>query len=240
MYHESVYSRYVGDETHGTVTPKGDERMAFTRNVSVGDIYEMRMIGRFENQATITLQHLRVMTVDPAVDTITLQGAIGANAIAVGGTARDLLNVLPSDWTADRIETQRVAPKTQRTVTVTTLWAGPGQRGASNTANLAQVVTRRTSFSGRSQVSDVHLPVSTAVADIVDGVLSAGQKAALEAWAPHLYGNLVLLGGTCTLAPVIYHRKVDPLVQSNWDEITSYIVQSTVRTMRRRNIGVGI
>lgn len=214
--------------------------MAFTRTVSIGDIYELRMCGKFENQATITLQHLRVMTLTPPVDSITLQGAIQAAAIAVGGIARDMLTVLPSDWSADRVECQRVFPKNNRTVITQSLWAGAGARGASNTANLAQVVTRRTSFSGRSQVSDVHLPVSTAVADIVDGLLSAAQKAALDTWSGHLYQNLVLMTGTVSLAPVIYHRKVDPLVQSVWDEITTYAVQPTVRTMRRRNVGVGI
>lgn len=214
--------------------------MAFSRTVNVGDIWELRVKGFVFAQQTISVFHYRVQTVPGGTDAITLSTAINTAVQAAGGVAAAMVPVLPSTYSGDQTENQRIFPKNQRTVIVSSNWAVAGTAGAADTANIAQVVTRRTSFAGRSQVSDIHIPVGTVPACITAGLLTAGQKALLTAWAPQVYQNLVLLAGTVSLTPVIYHRGVDPISFSVWDEITGFKVQTQVRTMRRRNIGIGI
>lgn len=207
--------------------------------VSVSDIFQFRMKGTLNNQATISQFNYRVMALAGVHAPNELADAINARMIIAGGVAFEALPCLPSNWTGANTECQRVYDKRDRSVIRTDVWAPSGTGNVANTSNLAQAITRRTDNAGRKQVSDLHLPVSTATATIINGVLSAAQVALMNTYRIALSVQFVLLGGDITIAPVIWHSK-DANPASNWDVITSTFVQPTVRTMRRRGVGLGI
>jgi hypothetical protein len=209
-------------------------------NATIGDIFQFRMLGQVNNQSTISVFNYRVSAIVGATDPNTTADAINALQILPAGVAGAALPCLPSNWSGGGVECQRVYPRVWRTVIRSDVWAPNGTNASiANTSNVAQVITRRTNSSGRSQVSDLHLPCPTATAAIVNGNLSAAQQALLATYAPALYTSISILAGAVVLDPVIWHRApANP--PDYWDVIFGFKVQPTVRTMRRRTVGLGI
>lgn len=214
--------------------------MAIIVPVNVGDIFQFRMLGQVNNQSTISVFNYRVSSVVGAPLPGPIADAINALQILPAGAAGAALPCLPSNWSGGGVECQRIYPKALRSVVRSDVWAPNGTNASvANTSNVSQVITRRTDNSGRDQVSDLHLPAPTATAAIVNGFLSAAQQALLATYAPVLYTSISVLAGAATFDPVIYHKVVAE-GQPNYDIVTSFKVQQTVRTMRRRTVGLGI
>lgn len=208
--------------------------------VAIGDIFQWRMLGVLNNQSTISVFNYRVSAVTGSPLPGPIADALNAYQIAAGGAAAAALPLLPSNFTGGGVECQRVWPLIERSVVRSDTWAPAGTNASvANTSNVSQVLTRRTDSSGRDQVSDLHLPAPTATAAIVNGYLSAAQQALLTTYGPILYTSIAVLAGAVVFDPVIWHRVV-AVGQPNYDLITSFKVQQTVRTMRRRTVNIGI
>jgi len=213
--------------------------MPVVNPTTAGDIFEFRFKGVLNSQATLAVFHFRVSSLTGTPLPNSVADAINTKCIAATGVAAEALPLLPSNWTANGVECQRVFAKIDRSVIRSAPWNPPGTGGVALSSNVAQVITRRTDNAGRSQVSDLHLPLSTAAATITNGFLTAAQQLLMETYKPTLYTSFTVLAGAVTLTPVIWHRsQANPVL--SYDVITSCAVQPTVRTMRSRNVGIGV
>lgn len=139
---------------------------------------------------------------------------------------------LPSNLSVDSFRTQRVRP--ERSVMHEKIIAQGGTYGtAAKTANIAAGLTFRTAKGGRNQVSTVHFgPVPDMAYE--NGRLLQTYVNVLAEVGDILTQPIdftVGLGGI--MYPCILHR------DGNTDIIRSHVVQNTLRTMRRRTVGVG-
>lgn len=214
--------------------------MALQLPVTVGDIFQFRFLGQVNNQTTISVFNYVVSLITGSTLANDCADAINTRMTGAGGVAADALPVLPSNWSGAGVECQRVYPRVWRTVIRSQVWAPDGTNASvANTSNVSQCITRRTNGAGRSQVSDLHLPCPTATAAIINGYLSAAQQALLATYSVDLYQSFSVLTGAVVLIPVIWH-KAPPVAADYYDAVTGVKVQTTVRTMRRRGVGLGI
>lgn len=102
-------------------------------------------------------------------------------------------------------------------------------------SNTAGVITRRTEFSGRKQVSTLHMPGLPASGS-TEGTLTAAQKTLYSALGDAIILKLQDGSISLNMSPSIVH-KTNPL---SVDTITNFVVQDTTRVMRRRTVGLGI
>lgn len=97
--------------------------------------------------------------------------------------------------------------------------------------NVAQVVTKRSDVATRHGVGTLHVP-SVPFGQVDQGIISVPQLAKLNSLAATLSALLV----TARMTPILLNRAAP--AQS--PTITSAVAQRTVRTMRRRTVGLGI
>lgn len=207
--------------------------------VALGEIWELRLHGSLAGQSIITVQHLRVSAITPPVTNTALNIALQAYTKAAGGFGFTALPALPDSWSGLSVQSQRVFPLTERSANSSSTWNVVGAAPGADTANVAQVVTRRTERAGRSEVSTGHLPCPTTADAIIAGELTVAQKALLTQWLGAQYTTVTLLAGSVSLEPVIWHRGIPPEGRF-YSIITSAVIQPTVRVMRRRTVGLGI
>lgn len=101
--------------------------------------------------------------------------------------------------------------------------------------NVACVLTRRAVVGTRRGVSSLHIPIGLSAAQVDEGTIDPAAQTKIAA-----IGNSILntgaVGNGVSVEPVIYHRGAEPV----YDVIGSFIVQDTLRVMRRRTVRVGI
>lgn len=202
-------------------------------------ILECRVRGNANGQEMLSVFHYRVS----AVSTLAASGPEEnefINQFASGGTLNlqdVLLDCQSSSYLCTGIDAQFVDPT--RLVSISQTFASPGSVASPVGAqNVSAVVTRRTVLAGRSQVSTLHIP-GIATTSYALGKVTAGMLASMNILATRMTTQLVALVGGGIYTPVIWHRKKFPLVGSS-DIVNSTLVQETIRTMRRRTIGIGI
>lgn len=207
----------------------------------VGDIFELVARGICFNQEIQLTHHYRLIVVpaDTEVSTITTfiineaRGGAGGNDQLEG----EYLDLLPADYLLTQWSGQMVYPNRYAKKFQTRDVAGTNA-GATETANQSCVITLQSDYSGRDQVSNKHIgPLPQTAGVQVNGLISAGYKALMFALRVQLSMRFENIGGTIQLDPVIYHRTG---VGGHFDNITDGYEQTTVRTMRRRTVGVGV
>lgn len=148
------------------------------------------------------------------------------------------LGILPENCVVKKVRAQKIYPL-PRTAFVEAEINSDGQSddGVATASNVAGVITLKTDLGGRSQVANKHI-----------GPLAAGAYTAGKLGGATLtdFGDLAVALKTAVIpadgpviVPVIYHRNADgPTTKT--DLVTGALVQDTLRTMRRRTVGLGI
>lgn len=109
---------------------------------------------------------------------------------------------------------------------------------AGSTANLAGVITRRGDLAQRNNQSNLHILAPSDTSAATGGVLTQAYKSALETIKAEIMEVRIInpAAGAVSLVPVIANGPLATQVTP----ITTVDVQSTMRVMRRRTVGLGI
>jgi len=103
-------------------------------------------------------------------------------------------------------------------------------------ANQAAVILRRGDLGNRSNVSTLHVPLGQSVGCQAGGLIGADIEAPLADLAAEIKASITTTGVVMTLNPVIDNG----VSVGDFTPIIETSVQTTVRTMSRRNVGRGI
>jgi len=160
-----------------------------------------------------------------------LKGALRA----VNGLSDKIESALAANVEITYLRGQRVYPNRSVIREITIGQFGDVTQNA-EAQNLAGVITRRTLFGGRSQVSNIHLP-GVGKDQVTAGLLNIDQLARNQAVLDKSLESLVGPTTGSTWLPIIYHSKKLPA--GSYDLVATGVAQPTVRTMRRRTVGVG-
>lgn len=145
------------------------------------------------------------------------------------------INCMPNNYALQALRVQAIYPTRSAYVNITQSYTGLQAEDTDITTS-AGVITLKTDKAGRSQVANKHIgPV--AQANFSNGNVGSSLRDLMTTLAGKLRNNLVTTGGPI-LTPVIYHRDGDGPA-AKYTDITQYIVQVTLRTMRRRELFLG-
>lgn len=208
--------------------------------LGINDIVMVSFDGRCLNQRVLFTQFLRVA--QPTSATISevqdLKQITDDMAGGVGAPWMDrFLALKPGNYVLRAIRAQRIYPVPRSVyvetgVNLTGLWEGLD----AETVNLAGVLTFKTDFSGRSQVSNKHIgPLPNDAYSL--GTLGASLKTDMGDFGDTVLSGFVSSVGT-NLKSGIYHKDGDGAA-NKWDSFTSWQIGDTVRVMRRRTVGLG-
>jgi len=208
--------------------------------LGVNDVVHIVYKGTLFSQQVMTNLTYRVSA---TTSTDTIAGDQLSIATEFSNALNDLVIKLraltTADYTLNDVSCQRILP-VRMTITEVNTGGLAGQRaGTCDTANIAAVFTRKTTFAGRKQRSTLHM-YGMSNSDIAAGVLSAGYQTDLISFASETKDTQIVTNGvaqTITLVPVIVHR---PLGPTNFDDIVDFDINTLARTMRRRTVGLGI
>lgn len=204
----------------------------------VGSILEYTLVGEVNAQLVETVLHYVVVT-----ESILTPGGNEENAfmaqIGVGGP-EDLvtpyLAACSQDYTLFATRAQFIYPTRYAYVEIPT--TDPGTIASPCAAqNVAGVITKRTQFAGRKQVGAVHMP-GVPNNGYAAGSITGTQKTHYENVADQMLLNPNPTGTAGLYRPIIWHRNTTPL--PTFDVWSIYTVQDTLRTMRRRNLRIGV
>jgi hypothetical protein len=207
--------------------------------LAVGDVVAVTFEGRVQAQRTLTTFMIRrASPVDNNTTVIQDLDEITFHTQPDGGGADWLetafLAACSIDFVLDNIVAQQITPT--RSVKRVRVSGGPGTNaGGCEVTNICGVLTKRTNFGGRKQVGSVHMPGMPTLG-ATNGVLTAGQKLLYDNFATALKQAWIVPVSGTSYNNILYHRGLVP----NYDIVTDVFTQDTVRTMRRRTVGVGI
>lgn len=206
--------------------------------VAIGDVFLTTWAGTWDNQRIMLTHTYEIVNAIGAPDEQTVADDLLQRLTSAGLDIMETsyLNCMPQDYQLQLVTAQKIYPVRYRSRFLTFAKNGNIANNAL-TGNNAAVISFHTDLAGRSQVSNKHVgPLATAVGWFDNGVLTAGYKAVLGALA-NAMRTTVTAAGVYSAEPAIYHRAA---VVPKSDYITGHIVQDTVRTQRRRTVGLGI
>jgi len=202
--------------------------------VNLGDKILVTFVGELLGQRIMNTFWYQVSAITGTPNTATFGSALITQIKTAGGLMDSYLDCIAQNQSLDQIWAQFIEPT--RVVKSINLPAEAGTWPVdADTANISGVVTRRGDLAGRKNIGSVHVPVSTDPTAIIAGSLSAALKAKFDAFATDV-GSVQTLAGIGSCNPIIRNG---PLT-TDVTVITSTVAQTTVRTMRRRTLSVGI
>jgi len=207
----------------------------------VGDVWQVSFRGEYNAQRIILTHTYRVAALTGIIpDALAAQTILDAVRGGVGGNdliESKYLACLPAQYELLSIRAQNVKPN--RRVYHEVVRNQPGTHAeVGETGNVAAVITLRTAFAGRSQVSNRHIgPIPSTGTVQVLGALTGAYKTLLGTLATALLQSWANLVPDITFEPVILHP-ID-LVPPVTDKVTTAIIGEQVRVMRRRTLRIG-
>lgn len=206
--------------------------MGLPANAVVAVTYKGTLCG----QTTLNTVHYRVSNPSTIPVVADEMDELANRFTAVG--ALDILTAyrgcLPDNMTVNYVRLQPVYPVRYRAVQKNI--GLPGLADSSFVSNLQASITWVTELAGRNQTGGIRIP---------QGPNNVDNGKWLGAWQNVLMllgeslSSLVNAGqGGGSYLPVIYHRSVNAFPK--YQDVTSFIVQDTVRVIRRRTVGLGI
>jgi len=123
-----------------------------------------------------------------------------------------------------------------KVVKTTGLGLGNYATGDYTSANQAAVILRRGDFGNRSNISSLHVPLPAGAGAQAGGMLGPDIETPLQDLAEWMALSVTTSGTVATFEPII-NNGPNP---GDYTAITTTQVQSTIRTMRRRGVGLGI
>jgi len=195
--------------------------------MAVNDIYRVVMTGQLHGQTILQTLHYRVDANSGPND----QAQLASRADAVIGLA--LKQNLSDEYAYQSATVQRIYPGIPTYPVVVGTTAGAG---AVNTPSLptevCAVFTKITGFAGpryRGRAYISGLPTTY----VTDSVLNGVGVAAVAPIAVSMTQQLSFVGGA-SFTPILWH---DP--SATYTDVTQRITRTTIRSQRRRQVGVG-
>lgn len=201
--------------------------------VNGGDLYQVTFSGKLYNQHILTTFGYKLIGVTGPVTYEVATDELKAKLVAVNGLEDKFLAVCPNDYTLEEIWIQRIyTPRLYRRSWTQFL---AGQRpNPALMSNLAMSIERRGEAATRSAVGRVQVPVSAHVSDVSNGAISVGLASAAGAFGLEMIQPIATTTGTITWNAHILNASAGVSTP-----ITAYKVQTVVRTMHRRTVGLG-
>lgn len=213
-------------------------------DMAVDDIVQVTMRNTLFNQRLLNTFHYRVSLVNAPVSYENAIVGLDGQIRITNGLMDKYLACLQDDVTLDEIWYQKVSPV--RLYVQKKPVGSVGDRvGASNTANLAGFIERRTATATKRSIGGVHIPVAAGAGSTVAGILTAGMKAVLDQLAGQMLSAFTTNTGFIGWTPVLFGpfrpAKGDkPAVPEHYEDLIATEAYTTTRVMRRRTVGVGI
>lgn len=205
--------------------------------VQAADILEVTLLGKFINEDIQNKFHYACISVSGAAQsTQDVAAALQANFVAGAGLINLMRLLLPDEYLLTGVRYQVIAPVRQVAYPIVTSLAGLNGLGTT-TGNIAFALTKRGDLAGRKNISTTHVMGTTDAGITEEGKLTPQAMTLAQNIAAFMDNQVsITVGGVdYEFGPVIYH----PTDPGNPTPITSVIVQSTVRVMRRRTVGIG-
>jgi len=205
--------------------------------LSAADIFQVKFEGSFGNDDVQNVFYYAVTSVSGAAQSSQASfTALDAVLKAPAGLANLMLLLSPTQYSLDNIRYQVIKPVRQVAYPIQ---AGLNGLNTFDTlaGNVAFCLTKRGDRAGRKYISTTHVIGTTDPAIMAAGSLTGAAITLAENIASFMKNTISFTAGGIdyVVAPVIYHPS-DPL---NPTPITSVLVQSTTRVMRRRTVGLG-
>lgn len=206
--------------------------------VGVNSIMELTFMGTVNSQKVLTILHFACTNQPTQNDAIVVQDDFLQEVIGGGGSPMEVhyTGCCGSNYLLNSLRAQIVSPTRYRPSYLTRNLSGT-RTGACTAQNVSGVITKQTDLSGRKQVGSVHIPGISA-SDYTSGKMTSGWLSDAVLFGNDLLQNVIENGGQGVWAPCLYH--VGQQGQNAWNRLTAYLVQDTLRTMRRRTVGLGI
>jgi len=206
--------------------------------MAIGDIIEFSILWEYFSDKYMNVLHFRKTTAQTVpTDVPTELDQINTKFLAggAGSLFTSVRAVVAQNVTMGFVRSQQIWPL--RSVAEQANVGVPGAVGNDTaTGNIAATITKRTQNAGRKMVGSFHTP-GLPDGTYINGVIqrpSAFYTALLDL-GDALEANIVTTQGG-VYEPVLFHRNDQPPTATR---LFSTIVQDTVRTMRRRTVGVG-
>jgi hypothetical protein len=208
--------------------------------VAQGDVFLVNAIGAAFGQTIMNTWTYVINTVGAGVDEAAAATEMIRLVSNIGGGGNiletKLLALLPTSYQLVRWTAQKIFP--QRFRLVTQGRAVPGTNvGLCNAPNQAAVITRATPLAGRSMQSSLHIgPLPQDALTQTAGNLTFGYQAILANLAGACLTPLAGVTPIFSALAAIYHKGSNPF----FTNLSVAFGQLTIRTMRRRTVGLGI
>lgn len=203
-------------------------------NISVNDIVNVIVVGRFLGQTTMNSYPFIVSAVTGTVSISTASAALNTALNAAGALYKRQQGCCPSNWTHTESWVQVIRPTRYRKFVYTIDQAGVYVDTDALTPNLQASIERYAEPSGRHDQGGVRIPIGTDPTSIDGGFITPALKAALELLATQMNTNII--AGGVTFLPIT------GVTAPAWAPLRVYgtNVKDTVRVIRRRTVGLGI
>lgn len=206
--------------------------------IGVDDVIKVAFYSRLYSQRILNVLHYRVAEITGAPsEGLWLQSAANAFSFtAIGGTLQtELIANMSLDVTVDTVRVQKVFP--EPSIYYEDIIGLQGSlTGTAGTANVAASISKRTETPGRRGIGRLQLAGIQQI-DYVAGILTSTAIARLVGLADAMKATVTVAVGTTLLAPILFHG---PGATTVFSDVVDTQVQTTVRDMRRRTVGVGI
>lgn len=206
-------------------------------NIVVGDRVMVTLVGELFNQVTMSTFCYGLSSITGVNTQEAALTRLDAAFSLSGGLYDKYLACIPAQFDLTEVWMQVISPARYVKFTFTT-GAGLGTLAANTltSANAAAVIVRRGELGNRSNVSTLHVPLGQTAGCMSLGNLGADVQTPLADLATQMKAQVSTTTVIGTYIPVINHG---PNV-GDFSPIVSTTVKQTVRTMRRRTVGLGI
>ncbi len=202
---------------------------------AVGDIYLVSFNLLFGGQRMLNTFRYRLETLGTAVTTDDIYNNMATLLASGGNMSQKYLAAVPSQVQLVSRDYQRVWPTRVRKKIDSALVNGTWVNAGSAT-NSAVSIERYAEEATRHGIGRVQLPASNSAIDVTGGVITnAGYTTVLQTFATQMNVALTLPVVGSTMKPILQSRAAP--ASFVYEIGTS--VQPTLRSMRRRTVGVG-
>lgn len=202
---------------------------------AVGQIYQVTFRCSLFNQRVLNTFKYRLDVLPAAASTDDIADRIDARISTAANLIADWRATQPIQITLLFVDVQCLWPIRVRKKSYAKNQAGLYVDNGAINVNSAISITRRGTLATRHSVGRLQL-IAPMGADTIDegAIANAGYRSALEDLAEQMLQPIVP-GTAEVLTPVLTRNPVD----ANYEYVTDTVVQETVRTMRRRTVGIG-
>lgn len=200
---------------------------------SIGDKTLVSFRGTLFGQRIINTFWYQLSLVTGTPDETAFNNAFHSVLNAPAGCIEKFLDCMPSQYLLNEVWIQKI--ESFRVVANKYLHSNPGTFSQDTaTANLAACITRRGAAASRHNVSSLHLVYPSLDTGALSGSISPAWGTAATAFLPFVAQSYVV-GSLGTMSPIINNGPgaiaVSPIVMA--------FLQTTLRVMRRRTLGLG-